>query len=65
VASYLEVLDADTKLFSAELDLAKVRQGELLASVQLYRALGGGWRGLDEATTAARDDPAAIARERQ
>jgi outer membrane protein, multidrug efflux system len=65
VASYLEVLDADTKLFSAELDLAKARQGELLASVQLYRALGGGWRGLDEATTAARDDPPAIARERQ
>jgi multidrug efflux system outer membrane protein len=44
VASYLEVLDADTKLFSAELDLAKARRGELLAGVQLYRALGGGWQ---------------------
>ena len=53
VASYLEVLDSDTKLFNAELDLAKARRDELLASVQLYRALGGGWRGLDEATTAA------------
>ena len=44
VASYLEVLDADTKLFSAELDLAKAQRGELLAGVQLYRALGGGWQ---------------------
>jgi multidrug efflux system outer membrane protein len=41
------VLDADTKLFSAELDLAKARRDELLAGVQLYRALGGGWRGIE------------------
>jgi multidrug efflux system outer membrane protein len=51
VASYLEVLDADTKLFSAELDLAKARREELLAGVQLYRALGGGWRGLERPAT--------------
>ena len=44
VASYLEVLDADARLFSAELDLARARRDELLAVVQLYKALGRGWR---------------------
>jgi len=49
-----------TKLFSAELDLAKARREELLAGVQLYRALGGGWRGLEWPAT--RDPPVDIAR---
>ncbi len=40
----LEVLDADARLFSAELDLARARREELLAVVQLYKALGGGWQ---------------------
>jgi multidrug efflux system outer membrane protein len=44
VSSYLEVLDADARLFSAELDLARARREELLAVVQLYQALGGGWQ---------------------
>jgi multidrug efflux system outer membrane protein len=43
VADYLEVLDAQRVLYLAETDLARSRQDELLASVQLYRALGGGW----------------------
>ncbi len=34
---------ADQSAKSAETDLARSRQVELLASVQLYRALGGGW----------------------
>jgi len=42
--SYLEVLDSDTRLFSAELDLADAQLGELLALVQIYRSLGGGWQ---------------------
>ena len=42
--SYLEVLDADTRLFTAELGLADARRGELSAFVELYRALGGGWQ---------------------
>src|SRR6266508_2526504 len=33
VSSYLEVLDADARLFSAELDLARARREELLAVV--------------------------------
>jgi multidrug efflux system outer membrane protein len=43
VADYLEVLDAQRVLFLAETDLARSREDLLLASVQLYRALGGGW----------------------
>jgi multidrug efflux system outer membrane protein len=43
-ASYLEVLDANTRSFAAELDLAQAQLGELLALVQLYGALGGGWQ---------------------
>lgn len=41
--SYLEVLDADTRLFSAELGLAEAQLAELDSVVELYRALGGGW----------------------
>ena len=66
VASYLEVLDADTKLFSAELDLAKARREELLAGVQLYRALGGGWQDVKlpaEPPTASADSPPPSARD--
>jgi multidrug efflux system outer membrane protein len=42
--SYLEVLDADTRLFEAELGLAQAQLSELAALVEIYRALGGGWR---------------------
>ena len=44
VSSYLEVLTNDTNYFSAELGLAQAQRNELLALVQLYRALGGGWQ---------------------
>jgi multidrug efflux system outer membrane protein len=43
-ASYLEVLDSDTRLFVAELSLVRAQLGELSAYVDIYRALGGGWR---------------------
>jgi multidrug efflux system outer membrane protein len=43
VASYLEVLTSQTSFLNAELTLAQARLGELLALVQLYAALGGGW----------------------
>ncbi len=42
--SYLEVLDADTRLFVAELQLAEARQAEMSSFVEVYRALGGGWQ---------------------
>ena len=42
-SSYLEVLDAERALFGAELALAQARAAHLVAVVDLYRALGGGW----------------------
>jgi outer membrane protein, multidrug efflux system len=42
--SYLEVLTNQTNYFSAELNLAQAQRNELLALVELYRALGGGWQ---------------------
>ncbi len=43
-ASYLEVLDSDTRLFTAELGLVQAQRDELAAFVEIYRALGGGWQ---------------------
>jgi multidrug efflux system outer membrane protein len=44
VTGYLEVLTNETNAFAAELALVQARQNELLALVQLYEALGGGWQ---------------------
>jgi multidrug efflux system outer membrane protein len=41
--SYLEVLDSDSRYFTAQLNLAQGDLKELQAFVDLYRALGGGW----------------------
>jgi multidrug efflux system outer membrane protein len=43
VANYLEVLDAQRQLFSAELGLSQTQLLELSSVVGLYRALGGSW----------------------
>jgi Cu/Ag efflux pump CusA len=42
--SYLEVLDSDTRMFSAEIAVTQAELSELLSLVQVYRALGGGWQ---------------------
>ena len=42
-ASYLEVLDSNTRQYRAELELAQAQLRELLDYVQIYHALGGGW----------------------
>jgi multidrug efflux system outer membrane protein len=42
--TYLEVLDGQRSLFSAELTLAQARGTEYQSLVQLYRVLGGGWK---------------------
>jgi multidrug efflux system outer membrane protein len=42
--SYLEVLTTDSNLFSAQLNLVSAQQGEALTLVDLYSALGGGWK---------------------
>ena len=44
IATYLEVLDNQRSLFSAQLTLAQDRGNEFQSLVQLYRALGGGWQ---------------------
>ena len=42
-ASYFEVLEAEQLLFPAEDALAQAQRDQLLAVVDLYKALGGGW----------------------
>jgi multidrug efflux system outer membrane protein len=43
-SSYFEVIDADASLLAAELQLVQSQRNGLIASVQLYQALGGGWK---------------------
>jgi len=42
--SYLEVLTTDTNLYDAQLNLAQAQEQEAASLVQLYAALGGGWK---------------------
>jgi len=42
-ASYFEVLEAQQELYPAQNVLAQIRRDRLLAHVQLYKTLGGGW----------------------
>jgi multidrug efflux system outer membrane protein len=44
MASYLEVITAQGNALQAELNLAAIQRLELNAMVELYRALGGGWK---------------------
>ncbi len=43
-ATYLDVLDSQRSLYNAELTLAQARNNEYQSLVQLYKALGGGWK---------------------
>ncbi|MET0266323.1 MAG: efflux transporter outer membrane subunit [Duganella sp.] len=44
-ASYLEELDAQRTLYSADVGKLQLRTRTLVAAVDLYRAMGGGWSG--------------------
>lgn len=44
LANYLEVITAQGSALEAELNLAAIRREQLGAVVELYRALGGGWK---------------------
>jgi len=44
VSPYLEVLDAQRQLFSAELSFAEALSDQQRSVIRLYLALGGGWR---------------------
>jgi len=49
--SYIEVLDAERSLFSAQLSQAQTKGALFQALVNLYKALGGGWVTLAEQRT--------------
>jgi multidrug efflux system outer membrane protein len=57
LSAYFEVLEAQQQLFPAEISLAQTRRDQLVAVVNLYRALGGGWPA-EERTAGA--PPAAV-----
>jgi multidrug efflux system outer membrane protein len=44
MADYLEVITAQSNLLQAELSNATLQRDQLSAMVELYRALGGGWK---------------------
>jgi outer membrane protein, multidrug efflux system len=50
-ASYFEVIEAQQQLYPIEAELARVQQEQLVAVVNLYKALGGGWKLTDEQWT--------------
>jgi len=52
-SSYFEVLEAQQQLFPAENALAQTQLDQLVVIVQLYRALGGGWKLTDAEWTTA------------
>ena len=42
-ATYLDVLVAQRELFNAEIAFAQTQRDQLIAVVQVYKAIGGGW----------------------
>jgi multidrug efflux system outer membrane protein len=54
-AAYFEVLEAQQQLFPAELSLARTELNQRLVVVQLYKALGGGWKPRSHAELQAKD----------
>ncbi|SEW44594.1 efflux transporter outer membrane subunit [Chitinophaga arvensicola] len=44
MATYLEVITAQSNVLQSELDLAALQRDQLSAVVDLYRSLGGGWK---------------------
>ena len=44
LANYLEVITAQGNALQAELDLASIQKRQLDSMIELYRALGGGWK---------------------
>ncbi|HSZ59499.1 MAG TPA: efflux transporter outer membrane subunit [Tepidisphaeraceae bacterium] len=64
-SSYYEVLEAQQLLYPAESSLAQSELNQRLATVQLYKALGGGWQLSDERwnagpTTAPATNPVTV-----
>jgi outer membrane protein, multidrug efflux system len=53
-ATYFEVLEAEQLLFPSQDALAQTQRDQLVAVVNLYKALGGGWKLTDAEWTAPR-----------
>jgi len=66
LSSYLEVLDAQNHLYPAQNTEAGIRLNRLLAYVNLYKALGGGWdvKDPDRAPPGSIGEPSACAESR-
>ncbi|MFL6234102.1 MAG: efflux transporter outer membrane subunit [Thermoanaerobaculia bacterium] len=62
LADYLEVLQAQQQQLAAESSLARARRDRLVSLVQLYKALGGGWRLPEQERSAAQARPASAPR---
>ncbi len=45
---YIEALFTQRDALEAQVELVEIKKQQLSASVNLYKALGGGWKGLDE-----------------
>jgi outer membrane protein, multidrug efflux system len=58
--SYIEVLDAERNLFSAEVAYAQTQGVVYTSLVNLYKAMGGGW--VNEAERLMQQEPAAASR---
>jgi outer membrane protein, multidrug efflux system len=44
LATYLEVITAQSNSLQAELELASLKESRLVANIELYKSLGGGWK---------------------
>lgn len=44
MATYLELISAQSNVLQSELELATVKRNQLSAEIKLYKALGGGWK---------------------
>jgi len=40
---YITVLDSIRQLFDAQIDLIQAQSTQIIATIGLYRAMGGGW----------------------
>lgn len=58
-SNYLEVLDAQRNLYQAQLNGITAARDRLSASVNLYKALGGGWAADEKQKTTAAETPVA------
>jgi multidrug efflux system outer membrane protein len=58
LSAYFEVITAQENLLGSENGLAQVRHDRLVAMVNFYKALGGGWQ-VEETTKPAAAAPAA------